>query len=70
MQEVTMEQLNDLIDEAKRAGKDVNDLEAEKNRVSSAAQASVKGERKEIQVDGGKTRVIHSTGPANEEDFK
>ena len=44
-------------------------LEAEKNRVASAASPPLKGERKENPVGGG-TRVIESTGPAKEEDFK
>ena len=70
MQEVTMEELNNLIEEARRAGKDVAELETEKNRVSSAAPGPAKGERREVQIDSGKKRVIDSTGPANEEDFK
>jgi uncharacterized protein YoxC len=70
MQEITSEELDKLIDEAKKAGKDVTDLEAEKSRAArAAATPPPKGERKEKQVSGG-TRVIESTGPANEEDFK
>ena len=68
MQEVTAKELEQLIEEAKKAGKDVSELEAEKNRVASAA-APPKAERKEKQIAGG-TRVIESTGPAREEDFK
>lgn len=70
MQEVKMDDLNRLIEEARRAGKDVTELEAEKNRVRSVAPGPAKGERKEVQIDSSKKRVIDSTGPANEEDFK
>jgi hypothetical protein len=70
MQEVTEEELEQLIEEAKKAGKDVSELEAQKGKKTRAAAASPpQGERKEKKVSGGK-RVIESTGPAKEEDFK
>lgn len=69
MQEITDNELKGLIEEARSAGKDVTALEAERSRVRSAAPPSPKGERKEESVAGG-IRVIDSTGPVNEEDFK
>ncbi len=70
MQEVTVKELNSLIEEARRAGKDVTDLEAEKNRVANTVRPAAVGERKEVQTGDGGKRVIDSTGPAKEEDFQ
>ena len=71
MQEVTKEELEQLIEEARKAGKDVSELEAELKALKerAAMAAPPRGERKEKETREGK-RVIESTGPAREEDFK
>ena len=79
MQEITEEQLKELIEEAKQEGKDVSKLEEQLNLMAEGALESAvdletpavpmmgeKAERKE----GEKKVIIESTGPAREEDFE
>jgi len=68
MQEVTKEELKQLIEEAKKAGKDTSELEAEMERVARA-EAPPMGQKKE-KKEGERKIVIESTGPVKEEDFK
>jgi hypothetical protein len=74
MEPVTREELENLIQEAKDAGKDTSSLEALLEPAAEAAAGAVAEPvlaepemRKEKQVG---ERVIVSTGPAREEDFK
>lgn len=68
MQPVSAEDLEVLIKEAKKAGKDVAKLMEAREAIRKAA-APPAGERKEKQTKEG-TVVIESTGPAREEDFQ
>ena len=68
MQPVTQEELEQLIKEAKKAGKDVSDLE--KAGIPREKKLPPMGERKEIKKTEKGVIVIESTGPAKEEDFK
>ena len=52
MQEVTEKELEKLIEEAKKAGKDVSELETERNRVASAVPPPT-AEREEKKISGG-----------------
>ena len=71
MQPVTEEELKGLLEEAKKAGKDVSDLESALGAFvrDEIAPKSPTGERIEITTDKGVV-VIESTGPAREEDFE
>jgi hypothetical protein len=65
MQPITREELEKLIEEAKAAGKDTSKLEQLLAEQPVLLEPQV-GEVKEV----GDERVIISTGPAREEDFK
>jgi len=69
MQHVSQEDLEQIIKEAKKAGKDTAKLEEELKKVKEGEIALPKGERKQKTTEKG-DRVIESTGPAREEDFE
>ena len=69
MQEVTKEELEQLIEEAKKAGKDVSKLEAALNALTEEVKPTL-GEKKTVKETAKAKIVIESTGPAKEEDFK
>lgn len=72
MQPVTEEALKELIEVAKKAGKDTSSLEAQvkdmRTRLADPP-APVLGERQEFETEKG-VLVIESTGPARREDFE
>jgi hypothetical protein len=69
MQPVSKEELKKLIKEGKAARKNVSELEAALREKRAIETKIPLGERKEKETAKGK-RVIESTGPAREEDFK
>lgn len=71
MEPITKEELEELIEEAKAAGKNTEKLEKDLNSLRAAREVPMPpmGQRKEIETDEG-TIVIESTGPVKEEDFK
>jgi len=69
MQEVSKEELKQLIEEAKKAGKDVSKLEAALRSMVEEVKP-VKGEKKEVKKTKKGAVIIESTGPAKEEDFE
>lgn len=68
MQPIDQETLKQLIEEAKKAGKDVSALEKAVEAPTTRA-ATPAGETKEKTTARG-VEVIESTGPAREEDFQ
>lgn len=71
IQEVSTEKLKQLIDEGKKAGKDVSKLEATLHTLTLTAAVKPKlGEKKVVKKTEKGTVVIESTGPAKEEDFE
>ena len=71
MQEIDEEELKQLIDEAKKAGKDVSKLEATLRALTLATEVKPKlGEKKVVKKTERGTVIIESTGPAKEEDFE
>lgn len=73
MQDVSKDEIKKLIDEGKKAGKDVSKLEATLQALTMVAAAEVKpklGEKKVIKKTEKGTVIIESTGPAKEEDFE
>jgi len=68
---VTREELEELIKEAKAAGKNTEKLEKDLDSLGTAREAPIPqmGQKKEKETDEG-TIVIESTGPVKEEDFK
>jgi hypothetical protein len=70
MQEVTKKELKQLIKEAKKAKKDVSELEAALKKITKAKAVSPPMGQKKKKKKKGVTVVIESTGPINEEDFK
>lgn len=71
MQEVSKEKLKQLIEEGKKAGKDVSKLEVTLQALTLAAEVKPKlGEKKVIKKTEKGTVIIESTGPAKEEDFE
>ena len=78
VQRVTKEDLEQLIEEAREAGKDTSKLEAALASLEAAGlheaaavgdTAPPAGEKRQVQTERG-TVVIESTGPAREEDFE
>jgi len=69
MQHVSQEDLEQIIKEAKKAGKDTAKLEEELKKVKEGKIALPKAEKKEKKTEKG-VRVIESTGPVREEDFE
>jgi hypothetical protein len=65
MQPITKEELAQLIEEAKAAGKDTSKLEEQLSQPAPLLEPKF-GEIKKV----GEERWIMSTGPAREEDFK
>ncbi len=70
MQPVNQQDLEQIIKEARQAGKDVSELEATLETIKSRAglPSQPVGQRIERTTDVGKV-IIESTGPAREEDF-
>jgi hypothetical protein len=69
MQEMTKEELEQLIKEAKKAGKDVSELEAALRSLKEEVKPKL-GEKKEVKKTKEGSVIIESTGPAKEEDFE
>ncbi len=71
MQVITNEQLRQLIEEAKAAGKDVAEMERTLEDATARVAEIIPpvGERQEKTNERGKV-VIESTGPAREDDFE
>ncbi len=69
MQEVTKEELEQLIKEAKKAGKDVSKLETTLEAMVEEVKPKL-GEKKEVRKTEKGSVIIESTGPAKEEDFE
>lgn len=69
MQEVSKEELEQLIKEAKKAGKDVSKLEATLQSMTEEVKPKL-GEKKEVKKTEKGSVIIESTGPAREEDFE
>lgn len=69
MQEVTKEELEQLIKEAKKAGKDVSKLETTLEALVEEVKPKL-GEKKEVRKTEKGSVIIESTGPAKEEDFE
>lgn len=68
MQEVTKKELKKLIEEARKAGKDVTELEGEMEKIAEAKPPPM-GQKKETK-EAERKIVIESTGPIKEEDFE
>ncbi len=69
MQPVTKEVLEQMIEDAKKAGKDTSKLEDTLKKIEKKEMLPPMGEVKEKKLKKG-SRVIESTGPAKEEDFE
>ena len=68
MQEVRKEDLEQIIKDAKKAGKDTAKLEEELKVIEKQMVAPM-GKMREKKIEKG-ARVIESTGPIKEEDFE
>ncbi len=70
MQQISKEDLKQIIKEAKEAGKDVSELEKSMDEMGKMRTINLpRAETKERETEEG-TIVIESTGPAREDDFE
>jgi hypothetical protein len=70
IQPITEEELNEIIKEAKQAGKDVSKLEMSLETMRSKTILSTPPVGQKIErAEGQGTVIIESTGPAREDDF-
>ena len=72
MQPLSKEELEGLIEEAKKEGKDTTELEEELNALTEPVmETSTMGEQKQVESESeDEDAYIQSTGPALEEDFE
>jgi len=69
MQPVTKEVLEQMIKDAKKAGKDTSELEETLKKIEEKETLPPMGEIKKKRLEKG-TMITESTGPAREEDFE